>query len=48
MTLIALLILPLSTFLVGNIIKRSQKFFQSQQEYLGKVNGQVEEMFCRT
>ncbi len=45
MTLIALLILPLSTFLVGNIIKRSQKFFQSQQEYLGKVNGQVEEMF---
>ena len=45
MTLIALLILPLSTFLVGNIIMRSQKFFQSQQEYLGKVNGQVEEMF---
>ena len=45
MTLIALLILPLSTFLIGNIIKRSQKFFQSQQEYLGKVNGQVEEMF---
>ena len=45
MTLIALLILPLSTFLVGNIIKHSQKFFQSQQEYLGKVNGQVEEMF---
>ena len=45
MTLIALLILPFSAFLVGNIIKRSQKFFQSQQEYLGKVNGQVEEMF---
>lgn len=45
MTLIALLILPFSAFLVSNIIKRSQKFFQSQQEYLGKVNGQVEEMF---
>jgi len=45
MTLVALLILPLSTGIVMGIIRRSQKFFAQQQEYLGHVNGHVEEMF---
>ena len=45
MTLIALLILPLATTVVVNIIRRSQKLFVQQQEYLGHVNGHVEETF---
>lgn len=45
MTLIALLILPVSGALIGFIIKRSQKYFIKQQEYLGHINGQVEEVF---
>ena len=45
MTLIALLILPVSMGFIGVIMKRSQKFFRQQQEYLGHVNGQVEEVF---
>lgn len=45
MTLIALLILPVSGGLIGFIIKHSQKYFIKQQEYLGHVNGQVEETF---
>lgn len=45
MTLIALLILPVSGGLIGFIIKRSQKYFVKQQEYLGHVNGQIEETF---
>lgn len=45
MTLIALLILPLSMGLIGAIMKRSQKYFRGQQEYLGNVNGQVEEVY---
>lgn len=45
MTLIALLILPISGGLIGFIIKHSQKYFVKQQEYLGHVNGQVEETF---
>ncbi|OUN25042.1 ABC transporter ATP-binding protein [Pseudoflavonifractor sp. An85] len=45
MTLIALCILPVCLFIVMNVIRRSQKFFRSQQEYLGHVNGHVEEMF---
>ncbi len=45
MTVIALLILPVSGALIGLIIKRSQKYFIKQQEYLGHVNGQVEEVF---
>lgn len=45
MTLVALLIVPLSTGLVMLIIRQSQKFFAQQQEYLGHVNGHVEEMF---
>lgn len=45
MTLIALLILPVSMGLISMIVKRSQKYFMSQQEYLGHVNGQVEEIY---
>ena len=45
MTLIALVILPISVTLIGIVMKKSQKFFRSQQEYLGHINGQVEENF---
>ncbi len=45
MTLVAVLTLPLSMGLITFIIKKSQKYFKSQQEYLGHVNGQVEEVY---
>jgi ATP-binding cassette subfamily B multidrug efflux pump len=45
MTLIVLVILPISATLVALVMKLSQKHFRAQQEYLGIVNGQVEEMF---
>lgn len=45
MTGVTLLILPISMILISVIIKRSQKYFKSQQEYLGHVNGQVEELY---
>lgn len=45
MTLMALLILPVSLLLVGAIMGHSQKYFRRQQEYLGKVNGQIEEVY---
>ena len=45
MTLIALGMLPVSLILVGIIVKNSQKFFKQQQDYLGHINGHVEEMF---
>ena len=45
MTLIALLILPISMILISTIVKRSQKYFKNQQEYLGHINGQVEEVY---
>ncbi|HHX56632.1 MAG TPA: ABC transporter ATP-binding protein, partial [Clostridiales bacterium] len=45
MTLIALLILPISAVLMIFVVKKSQKYFKDQQEYLGHVNGQVEEVF---
>ena len=45
MTLIALVILPISAFLVSFVVKHSQKYFKSQQEYLGRINGQVEEVY---
>ncbi|MCK8060943.1 MULTISPECIES: ABC transporter ATP-binding protein [unclassified Fusibacter] len=44
MTIVALLIIPLSMFIVIFIVKKSQKFFKEQQKYLGNVNGHVEEM----
>ncbi len=45
MTLIALLILPVSMGLISVIVKHSQTHFRNQQEYLGHVNGQVEEVY---
>lgn len=45
MTLAALLILPVSMFIIQFVMKHSQKYFQAQQKYLGKVNGQIEENF---
>ncbi|MDS0527182.1 ABC transporter ATP-binding protein/permease [Clostridium sp. SHJSY1] len=45
MTIAALLILPISMGLIGAVVKKSQKYFKSQQEYLGHVNGQVEEVY---
>lgn len=45
LTVIALLILPISTVLVMLVVKKSQKYFKQQQEYLGHVNGQVEEVY---
>ena len=45
MTLVAICILPVSVVIVVNVVKHSQKFFRSQQEYLGHVNGNVEEMY---
>ena len=45
MTLISLVILPVSTILISFIIKHSQKYFRQQQEYLGHINGQVEEVY---
>ncbi len=46
MTLIALLILPVSLGLVMLVVKISQKYFKAQQNYLGEVNGQVEEVYA--
>lgn len=45
MTLISLLILPIASIIVSVIAKKSQKYFKKQQEYLGHVNGQVEEIY---
>jgi ATP-binding cassette subfamily B multidrug efflux pump len=45
MTLIALLVIPLSMLVVVLVVRQSQKYFMQQQDYLGHVNGHVEEMF---
>ncbi len=45
MTLTALLILPLSVICILFIVRRSQKYFRTQQEYLGHINGHVEETY---
>ena len=45
MTVIALVILPFSALLMSLIIKMSQRYFRKQQEYLGHINGQIEETF---
>ena len=45
MTLITIVILPISLLLISLVVKRSQKYFKKQQEYLGNVNGQVEEVY---
>ncbi|AEV29222.1 ABC-type multidrug transport system, ATPase and permease component [Sphaerochaeta pleomorpha str. Grapes] len=44
LTLIALVVIPVSLVVVVRIVKKSQKHFKAQQKYLGKVNGHVEEM----
>ena len=46
MTLIALVILPVSAVLLSFVVKKSQKYFKQQQEYLGHINGQVEETYA--
>ena len=45
LTLIALVILPISMGLISLVVKKSQKYFKCQQEYLGHINGQVEEVY---
>lgn len=45
MTIIALLTVPLTIVGISLVVRRSQKYFKQQQEYLGHVNGHVEEMF---
>lgn len=45
MTVVAILILPISMGMISAIVKHSQKYFKNQQEYLGHVNGQVEEVY---
>lgn len=45
MTLVAICILPVSVLIVMNVVKRSQPYFRQQQDYLGHVNGHVEEMY---
>ena len=45
MTLIAFIILPVSAILMSTVVKFSQKYFRTQQEYLGHINGQVEESY---
>lgn len=45
MTLASIVILPLSVIFISIIVKKSQKYFKAQQEYLGHVNGHVEEIF---
>lgn len=44
-TLIALIILPISMGLIALVTRKSQKYFHAQQEYLGHINGQVEEVY---
>jgi len=45
MTVASVLIVPLSVIFISLIVKKSQKYFKSQQEYLGHINGQVEEVY---
>jgi ATP-binding cassette subfamily B multidrug efflux pump len=45
MTLVSLVVIPLTLGMVGFIVSRSQVYFRQQQDYLGHVNGHVEEMF---
>ena len=45
MTLISLIVMPIGAFLVKIIVGKSQKYFKKQQDYLGHVNGQVEEIY---
>jgi len=45
MTLVALLVVPISMVFIAVVVGQSQKYFKQQQDYLGHVNGHVEEMY---
>lgn len=45
MTLVSIILLPLSMILLGAFVKKSQKHFENQQKYLGNINGHIEEMY---
>ena len=45
MTLTSLITLPLSFLIISLVVRRSQRHFRAQQEYLGHVNGHIEEMY---
>lgn len=45
MTIVSIIILPIAAFIVKIIVGKSQKYFKKQQDYLGHVNGQVEEIY---
>ena len=45
MTIVALIMIPLSFGIIGLVISKSQRYFKEQQDYLGHVNGHVEEMY---
>jgi len=45
MTLVALIMVPLSALIITFVVRQSQKYFNQQQDYLGHINGHVEEMF---
>lgn len=45
MTLVALCMIPLSLLIIGFVIGKSQKYFKQQQDFLGHINGHVEEMY---
>ncbi len=45
MTLVALTIIPLSLVIISLVVKQSQKYFKQQQDYLGHINGHIEEMY---
>lgn len=45
MTLIAITIIPFSMIIISIVVKQSQKYFKQQQDYLGHVNGHIEEMY---
>ena len=46
MTMVALVVIPISAVLIMVVVKGSQKFFKNQQEYLGHVNGHIEEIYA--
>ena len=45
MTVVSLIVLPVAGFVVKIVVSKSQKYFKAQQDYLGHVNGQIEEMY---
>ncbi len=45
LTLVALVILPVAILIMGLIVRKSQKYFQQQQDFLGHLNGYIEEMY---